>query len=147
MIDPRLVREHPERMREVIRRRRVDPAKADLDRWLRVDEARREVQGRLDALNAEKNKLAALGRTDPNAARARGQELRQQSRELEDRLTALTQEWQSILDWFPNWPHPDMPDGTGEEDNVEECAWVPGSGYVAKAKLGRGTQSAAQMPQ
>ena len=146
MIDPRLVREHPDRMREVIRRRKVDPAKADLDRWLKLDEERRQVQGQLDALNAEKNKLAALGRSDPNAARARGQELRQQSRGLEERLAALTQDWQAILDWFPNWPHPEMPDGTGEEDNVEECAWIPGTGYVEGSRLGKGSHTAALMP-
>jgi seryl-tRNA synthetase len=150
MIDPREVRANPERMREAIRRRKVDPRKADLDRWLALDEQLRQARGKLDALNAEKNKLAQLGRTDPNAARQRGQELRAQSRELEELVATTEREWQGILDWFPNWPHPDMPHGEGEEDNLEECAWVPGEGYLPKDKLGRAESatggSAAHMP-
>lgn len=147
MVDPREVREHPEQMRQAIAFRKVDPTNADLDRWLALDEQRRQTQGSLDNLNAEKNKLAALGKKDPNAARARGQELRAQGRELEELLGSLTEEWQRILDWFPNWPHPDMPAGRGEEDNVEECAWVPQHGYVEASDLGRGFHTAPLMPQ
>jgi seryl-tRNA synthetase len=134
-------------MREVIRLRKVDPRKADLDRWLALDEQRRRLQSELDALNAERNQLAALGRTDPAAARARGQELRARTRELESELEATTQEWQSILDWFPNWPHPAMPVGESEADNVEECAWVPGRGYLDRSLLGKGAHTAPWMPQ
>jgi seryl-tRNA synthetase len=111
-----------------------------------LDERRRRLQSELDEVNAQKNKLAALGKTDPSAARAQGQALRARSRELEDQIAAVTQEWQAIFDWFPNWPHPDMPRGAGEEDNVEECAWIPGQGYLDRALLGTGTRSAAQMP-
>src|SRR5262249_41946484 len=113
MLDVRAIRANPEALREAIRRRKVDPARADLDRWLALDEQRHHLQARLDELNAEKNKLAQLGRQNPESARARGQEIRQASREIEDQLGPVTQEWQSILDWFPNWPHPDMPDGDG----------------------------------
>jgi seryl-tRNA synthetase len=147
MIDPREVRANPERMRQAIAFRKVDPKRADLDRWLELDERRRQTQGELDAANQQKKEVAALGRTDPNAARARGQELREKTRQLEDQLAAITQEWQAILDWFPNWPHPDMPAGTSEEDNVEECAWVPGQGYLDKKHLGNGAHSAPHMPQ
>src|SRR4051794_25270481 len=146
MIDPREVREHPERMREAIRRRKVDPQKADLDRWLVLDEQRRRLQGELDALNAEKNQLAQLGKRDPNAARARGQELRQRGRKLEVELAQITAEWQRILDWFPNWPDPQMPVGAGEEDNVEECAWIPGQGYLDQSQLGQNGHTAPLMP-
>ncbi len=86
MIEVRELRANPERMREAIRMRRVDPKKADLDRWLALDGQLRDARQSLETLNAEKNKLAQLGKTDPNAARTRGQELRQQSREIEERL-------------------------------------------------------------
>lgn len=145
-IDVREARAHPDRLREAVRRRRVDPRKADVDRWLALDEQRRQLQSRLDELNAEKNKLAALGRTDPEAARARGQELRALTREIEEQLAAVTAEWQAILDWFPNWPSPEMPDGESEDDNVEECAWIPGQGYIDPAHLGRGAHVAPLMP-
>jgi seryl-tRNA synthetase len=147
MIEVREVRANPERMREAIRKRRVDPKKADLDRWLELDGQLREARQALEGLNAEKNKLAQLGKTDPNAARQRGQELRQQSRELEERIASVSGEWQAILDWFPNFPHAQMPDGHGEEDNVEECAWIPGQGYLPTEQLGKNAHSAPHMPQ
>ena len=60
---------------------------------------------------------------------------------------AVTAEWNAIMAWFPNFIDPDMPHGAGEEDNVEECAWVPGEGYLSAGKLGRGNDSARYMPQ
>jgi len=151
MIEVRELRANPERMREAIRMRRVDPKKADLDRWLALDGQLRDARQSLETLNAEKNKLAQLGKTDPNAARTRGQELRQQSREIEERISEIHGEWQRILDWFPNFPHPEMPHGEGEEDNLEECAWIPGEGYLPQDKLDKAQGphggSAAFMPQ
>ncbi|HET7769914.1 MAG TPA: hypothetical protein VFN74_14150, partial [Chloroflexota bacterium] len=135
MIEVREVRANPERMREAIRKRRVDPKKADLDRWLELDALLRDLRQQTEALNAERNKLSQLGKTDPNAARTRGQELRVQSRELEEKTAAIQEEWQRILDWFPNFPHPKMPSGEGEQDNLEEAAWVPGEGFLPADKL------------
>jgi seryl-tRNA synthetase len=147
VIDVRTLRANPERMREAIRIRRVDPSKANLDRWLELDEQRRAIQVAIEELNAKKNKLSQLGRADPAAARARGLELRQRTKELEDQLGPIDQEWQAILDWFPNWPHPEMPEGGGAADNVEECAWIPERGYVQAHRLGRGDTTASLMPQ
>ena len=137
MIDPKAVRTDPDAMREAIRVRKVDPAKANVDRWLALDAARQKLQRNIDALNSEKKQLAQLGRTDPDAAREKGRELRERGRVLEHELGTVVAEWQGIMDWFPNWPHPDMPAGAGEEDNVEENAWIPGQGYLAADKLGR----------
>jgi seryl-tRNA synthetase len=146
MIDVKAIRANPDALRAAVRERGVSPERANVDRWLELDEQRRAAQQELDGLNGEKKELARLGRTDPEAARRRGQELREQARLLEQRLAELTEGWQQVLDWFPNWPHPDMPRGVSEEDNVEERAWVPGSGYVAPERLGRGNTSAASMP-
>ncbi|MBI2504026.1 MAG: serine--tRNA ligase [Candidatus Latescibacteria bacterium] len=143
MIDVKLLRSDPEAMRQAIRLRRVDPQKADLDCWLQLDERRRQLQTSIDSHNAAKKELSRLGRTDPEAARQQGQELREQSRQLEQEMDQLSTQWQSILDWLPNWPHPQMPRGGGEEDNVEEKAWIPGKGYLEAGQLGH---SAAQMP-
>ena len=83
MIDAKAVRANPDAMREAIRARKVDPEKANVDRWLELDAMRRELQSRIDALNGEKKKLAKLGKTDPDAARQKGQELREKGREME----------------------------------------------------------------
>ena len=146
MIDVRRLRAEPDAMRRAIALRRVDPARADVDRFLDIDGQRRALQQQIDGLNSQKKELARLGRTDPQAARRKGQELREKGRELDARLGELTAEWQAILDWFPNWPHPEMPEGAGEEENAEECVWLPGRGYLPQDQLGAGYHSAAAMP-
>ncbi len=146
MIDAKTARANADALRESIRLRKVNPAHANVDRWLELDGMRRELQGEIDALNSEKKELAKLGRENPDAARAKGMELRDKSRALDASMGEVNDEWQRILDWFPNWPHEDMPHGAGEEDNVEEKAWVPGQGYLPSDKLGVGEESARHMP-
>lgn len=146
MIDAKTARANADALREAIRLRKVNPAHANVDRWLELDGMRRELQGEIDALNSEKKELAKLGRENPDAARAKGMELRDKSRALDASMGEVNDEWQRILDWFPNWPHEDMPHGAGEEDNVEEKAWVPGQGYLPSDKLGVGEESARHMP-
>jgi seryl-tRNA synthetase len=147
MIDARSARQDPNRLREIIRLRKVDPSKADVDRWLALDERRRQLQTETDALNAEKKQVADLGKRDPDAARTRGQQLREKTRALEDEAATVNAEWTAIMAWFPNWIDPEMPHGAGEEDNVEECVWVPDAGYFPPDLLGRGFDSARLMPQ
>ncbi|MEE2874463.1 MAG: serine--tRNA ligase [Candidatus Latescibacterota bacterium] len=146
MIDAKAIRANPDAMREAVRVRKVDPEKANVDRWLELDGARRELQSRIDGLNGEKKELAKLGKSDPDAARQKGQELRERGREMEQELEGIAAEWQEIMDWFPNWPHPDMPEGMGEEENIEEKAWIPRQGYLSADKLGRGETSGEYMP-
>jgi seryl-tRNA synthetase len=147
MLDPRTIRANPERLKEIVRLRKVDPAKADVDRWLALDERRRALQTEIDAVNVEKKQVAGLGRTDPDAARRKGQELRERSKELDDAYDAVVAEQAAIMDWLPNWIDEGMPEGRDEEDNVELCAWVPVTGYLDAGKLGRGNTSAPHMPQ
>ena len=146
MIDVKQIRANPQAMKEAVLARGVDPSLADVDRWLELDTKRRQLQVEFDGLNAEKRQLAQLGRSDPEAARAKGQQLRERGRELEQELSGISEQEKRIMDWFPNWPHADMPRGAGEEDNVEERAWVPGGGYVDASVLGTGDSSAGSMP-
>ena len=147
MIDPKRARSNTDRLKEIIRLRKVDPANADVDRWLDLDTRRRALQAQIDALNAEKKKIASLGKTDPAAARSKGQELREQSKTLEAQFTEITTQWTLCMEWFPNWIDPEMPEGAGEDDNVEECAWIPQQGYLDQKQLGTANHSAQFMPQ
>ncbi len=146
MIDPKDVRSKADRLKEIVKLRKVPPDKADVDRWLGLDVERRALQQQIEGLNAEKKKMAALGKTDPEAARSKGQELRERGRDLDRQFAEVSVEWQSLLDWFPNWIDTEMPTGGSEEDNVEECAWVPETGYLDADKLGKANHSAEFMP-
>ncbi len=51
MIDVKQARANAERLKEIVRLRKVDPAKADVDRWLKLDEERRRLQSAIDQSN------------------------------------------------------------------------------------------------
>ena len=91
MLEVREIRANPDRLRAAIRLRRVDPSKADVDRWLALDEQRRRLQAELDGVNAEKKQLASLGRSDPEAARQQGQALRERGHGLEEEIARYSQ--------------------------------------------------------
>ena len=146
MLDLKDIRANIDDLRRVVRLRRVDPRRADVDRWLELDAERRRLIAQLEDFNAEKKAIASLGKTDPIAAREKGQSLRDSIRKTEEEVSLISSEWQSIMDWFPNWPHPEMPEGSGPEDNVEEAVWIPGQGYLGPSLLGRGEDAAKSMP-
>jgi seryl-tRNA synthetase len=66
---------------------------------------------------------------------------------MEAQFTEITTQWTACMEWFPNWIDPEMPEGAGEDDNVEECAWIPQQGYLDPKQLGTANHSAQFMPQ
>jgi len=75
MLDVRQIRDNPEALRAAITFRGLDPTLADVDTWLGLDGKRRALQTEIDALNTEKKQIARLGKTDPDAARKKGQDI------------------------------------------------------------------------
>jgi len=93
-----------------------------------VDERRRELNTRIDAIRADQNKLSAeieeaarAGKADdPEAKRAResSSALKSELKELEPQLAELGEKRDELLGSLPNLPEPEAPDGMTEEDNV-----------------------------
>jgi seryl-tRNA synthetase len=93
-----------------------------------VDERRRELNTRIDAIRAEQNKLsgeieeaAKAGKAgDPQFAELREQSssLKSELKELEPQLGELDERREALLISLPNLPDPEAPDGETEEDNV-----------------------------
>ncbi len=122
MLDLAFIREHPDLIRDVARRRH---AEFDLDALLATDAELREVRRRAEDLRAEQNRLSKLIRevgADP-AARERvineGRAIAAALKELEPRERELEAQLYELMLLVPNIPDPSVPDGAGEEDNVE----------------------------
>ncbi|KXK26939.1 MAG: Serine--tRNA ligase [candidate division WS6 bacterium OLB20] len=148
MVDPKFIRENPDRMRQIILSGRSKPDKADVDAWLKLDEKRSELIRTRDEINQRKNELAQIGKKGGNIdeIREKGQQLKKDSAELEESLALIEKQWQAILDWMPNVPHPDMPVGEGEHDNPVIKAWTPDGGEV-KQELGKVGDTHNWMPE
>jgi seryl-tRNA synthetase len=106
-----------------------------------VDERRRELNTRIDAVRAEQNKLsgeieeaAKAGKAgDPEFAevREKSSALKSELKELEPQLGELDERREELLVSLPNLPDPEAPDGETEEDNVtlREVGEAPKFGF------------------
>ncbi len=132
MIDIRLLRDDPDGVKAALARRGVESA--EVDAVLAADVAHRAHQTRYEALRAE---VKALSRQVGGAMKAgeggRADELRAESRRVgeDERAAGAAAEIeferlrQGLL-YLPNIPAEDVPDGDGDEDNVEIRRWWPG---------------------
>jgi len=98
-----------------------------IDQVLDLDEKRRTIQKQLDDSLAEANKSAkeigALYKQgkveDANALKARSAELKSLSKELSAQLDKIVEGLNEKLIQIPNVPHPSVPTGKTEDDNVQ----------------------------
>ena len=124
MLDPAFVRDQPDRLREALTNRGLDPA-ALLAPLAPIEERRRALIVEVEQLRREQNEsageVARLKRAGEDvrahveANRARGQEVK----EKDGVLQALEEERRGLLLTIPNLPDPTVPVGRTAEDNVE----------------------------
>ncbi|MCL6498431.1 MAG: serine--tRNA ligase, partial [Firmicutes bacterium] len=125
MVDLRSLREDPQTFREALRRRGWDPSL--VDQALELDRSWREALREVERLRAQQNRASEeVARLAPEA---RGQkiaevrELAARLKELEPEVRRRREELERVLLLFPNTPHPTVPDGVGEQDNVVVRTW------------------------
>jgi len=126
MIDIAAVRENPELVRKMLGDRR---SSVDFERLAAVDKDRRSLQVEVDTLRSEKNKDAeSYGKLKRagTADSSEGQDLLAKMKavdgklvELESRLKEAVSVFDGLFMQLPNIPHPSVPIGSSEKDNVE----------------------------
>lgn len=128
MLDIRLIRENPEKVKAAMKTRNKD-MDAQVDRVLEIDAARRELMGKADALKAEQNaaskeipKIKKEG-GDVSAIMSRMNEIKEAVKKLDAELSDLDAAQKSIMYEFPNIPHESVPIGKDDSENVEVRRW------------------------
>jgi seryl-tRNA synthetase len=122
MLDLAFIREHPDLIREVARKRH---AEFDLDGLLATDADLRDVRRRAEDLRAEQNRLSKQMHDvgGDHAARqeliAAGRNVANTLKDLEPRERELDSRLKNLMLLVPNIPDASVPEGAGEEDNVE----------------------------
>ncbi|MBA3350653.1 MAG: serine--tRNA ligase [Actinobacteria bacterium] len=130
MIDLRLLREEPDKVRRLYDKRGgVD----GLDRADHADATYREVLGRVENLRAEHNRASkAIGRAqsqDRPRAIAEAKRLADELKSMEPDLDEAARERDEAAAYLPNLPHDSVPDGLSEDDNVVEREWGEKPGF------------------
>jgi seryl-tRNA synthetase len=121
MLDIKLIREQPDLVKAGLRKRDDDPAM--VDRVLEIDGRRRELIFQVERFKAEKNAASKeIGKIkDPAERTKRIAELRAQHDpipELDKQISEVEAQLQRLMLELPNLPHPDVPVGTSEADNI-----------------------------
>ena len=126
MLDIKLIRENPEKINELLKRRNPE---LSIDAVLDVDEERRKIQFATDELRAkrksESQKIGEMKKAGQNTdeIQAEVKKIGDEIKELEEKQNALDEKQRNLLLNIPNIPDESTPIGTSEDDNVEVYKW------------------------
>ena len=126
MLDLNFIREHPDVVREALRKRHDDESL--VDKVLRLDAERRALLSQVEALRSERNRVSKeISRIqDKNERQAKIEamrDLKKRLEHLEAQLRSVEKELNDVLLWIPNIPQPEVPEGVDERDNVIVKTW------------------------
>ncbi|MEG0019779.1 MAG: serine--tRNA ligase [Oscillospiraceae bacterium] len=128
MLDIKRIRENTEEVKAALKRRGPDYS-AQIDEIIAVDEKRRVLAGKVDALKAEQNTDSKLipqykkeGK-DTSELMARMKILADDIKDDAVEVTRLEAKQRELLLMVPNTPDPSVPDGLDDKSNVEVRKW------------------------
>ena len=128
MLDVKFIRENPEKVREACAQQHTD---WDMDGFLELDCARRDLIGRVEALKAERNRaskeigeLMRAGEKDKaEAAKTQVGQKGDEIAQLDAELRKVQEKLDAQLLSIPNMPTAATPVGESEDDNPEVRRW------------------------
>jgi seryl-tRNA synthetase len=124
MIDPAVLRTDPAGLAESFRRRGLD---VDVDALVAQDEERRRARATAEDLRAEQNRagkeIARLQGEEKQRAIAEVASLAERYKRALTEADELDAAFEAVWTPLPNPPHPSVPVGRSEEDNVEIRRW------------------------
>jgi len=136
MLDIKFIRENPDKIKEACQKKKVD---FDVDKFLKIDERRRELMKSIEELNAIKNqanKRIQLAQSEPERKDiiSQMQELDKNSDSQEKEFKAADEEFKRLMLLVPNIPDESVPAGDSDLDNAEVKKWgkIPGFNFELK---------------
>jgi seryl-tRNA synthetase len=147
MIDPRIVRENPGLIRDILKKRRMESS-VNIDRLMEIDRAKRELMAEGDALRENRNRISKeVGekkRTGVDAGPLMEEAAKTNTRikEIEGSSESLDAEYAELVLSVPNLLHESVPEGKDEADNkiVREWGKKPSFDFEPKAHFDLGTE-------
>jgi seryl-tRNA synthetase len=141
MLDIRWMRENREALREAMEK--LNDHEAPWEEALELDEQRRNLLAKVEALRAERNtgskEIGRLFREkkieEANALKARMSQIGEELNALEEQLRAVEAAFQDAMLRIPNIPEPDVPVAPDESGNqvIKEWGDVPNLPFQPKA--------------
>ncbi len=122
MLDIRLIRTEPDKVKAALARRKMD---IDIDRLLELDKEKREILYQVEQIKAKQNevskKIPAMKKAGEDVAPifAQMKELSETIKADDEKVKELDLLIDDIMYSIPNIPNDEVPDGDTDEDNVE----------------------------
>lgn len=126
MLDLKLMQKNPELVREALRRRH---SPIDMDEFIALDARRRQLLTEVEALKNERNtssaEVAKKKRAGEDASEIieRVQQVNERIKSLDLETAEVDEAVRQFMLSVPNTPHESVPEGGGEDDNVEISRW------------------------
>ena len=126
MLDSKLLRNNPELVAAALSKRGVV---LDVARINALEDSRKAIQIKTEALQQDRNtRSKAIGKAkqageDVAPLMQAVEQLKQELADAEVELATVQKEWDAFLNTLPNTPADEVPEGKGEEDNVEVRRW------------------------
>ncbi len=138
MLDPNLIREKPDFVKDGIAKKGADPEL--IDKFLEVDKKRKDLVKKTDLLRHERKELSQkIGmllakKEDVSDLKARVKEIATEIKTLEKELTQYESEYKDILLRIPNLPDESVHYGKDESENIVVKRWgeIPEFGFKPK---------------
>lgn len=145
MLDIKRIRENLDEIKKAMERR--GEKEFDLDVVVALDDKRRELLKEVEVLknesNVESKKIPQLIKEgkDVTEDKARLKELSNKIKELDEKVREVEGKLEYTLMRIPNVPHPDVPQGEDDSENIEYKTWgeIPKFDFEAKAHWDIGT--------
>ncbi|WP_234124815.1 serine--tRNA ligase [Clostridium hydrogenum] len=129
MLDLKKIRTNPEEIKNALSNRGEDFDVSVIDRVVELDEKRRQNLVEVENLKSKRNtdsaqipKLKKAGE-NTDALMADMKKLSDDIKNIDAEVSKIDEEIQYIMLRIPNIPHPSVPEGKSDEDNVEIRKW------------------------
>jgi len=124
MLDPKLIRQNTEKVKQNTMERGV---KSEVvDEWLKVDSKRTEVLKQIEEFNKQKNDIAEMlkdpAKRTPELIK-KGKDLKNKVEKLEPEFEKANSKWIDLLMQIPNLHFDDVPKGKNDTENVTVKTW------------------------
>lgn len=127
MLDAKLIRNEPDRVRQALINRNADVAY--LDKFIDLDEQRRNSLREVEALKAERNKVSEeiakmkKNREDATSEIERMREVGQRIKQMDADMAEIEAQLSDIILNLPNLAHESVPVGKDDSANIIERYW------------------------
>lgn len=118
MLDIAFIRKNLELCKTAAKNKNRD---VEWEKLLLLDEKRRELIGKAEALRAERNVLSKQAAAERNQ---RGKDIKEELKKIEEELQSTQEQFNQLMLTVPNVPDPSVPIGKDERDNVEVKRWA-----------------------